>query len=234
MERITIEGIPAILYGEPAKKIFVFIHGKNGSKEEAKAFSVLAGPRGFQVLSFDLPEHGERKDEGVPLYPWNAVPEFRRILSYTRKRWEHISVRANSIGAYLAMLSFAEERIDGCLFVSPILDMERLIGNLMNWSGVTEEQLKAKKTIPTAFGETLSWMYLCYVREHQILKWNIPTSILYGSADNLTERETVDVFTARHGCALTVVDGGEHWFHTAEQLSTMDRWTETSLQLMAE
>ena len=52
---------------------------------------------------------------------------------------------------------------------------------------VSEEELREKKTVPTNFGETLSWEYLCYVRENPT-EWRIATKILYGSNDNLTSR----------------------------------------------
>lgn len=57
--------------------------------------------------------------------------------------------------------------------------MERLIADMMIWANVTEDELKEKKEIQTTFGETLSWDYLCYVRENPII-WKIPTHILYG------------------------------------------------------
>ena len=229
MEKININGISACVYGEPSDKLFLFIHGKNGNKEEAEFFAAIACPRGYQVLSFDLPEHGERRNETGTFDPWHAVPEFKAILSHAKGRWEHISIRANSIGAYFSMLSFAEESIGQCLFVSPILDMEHLICNMMKWSGVAETLLEKEKIIPTDFGETLSWEYLSYVKEHRITKWGIPTSILYGTADNLTEREIVDAFVCRFGCKLTVMDSGEHWFHTPEQLEVLEQWTKEEL-----
>jgi alpha-beta hydrolase superfamily lysophospholipase len=230
METLKIDDIPANLYGEPSERLFLFIHGRNGNKEEAERFAAIACPKGYQVLSFDMPEHGERGNETGTFDPWHAVPEFKAILSHARERWQHISIRANSIGAYFSMLSFAGEPIDQCLFVSPILDMEQLIGNMMKWSGVTEELLEKENTIPTNFGETLSWEYLCYVREHRIIKWDAPTSILYGTADNLTDRETVDAFAGRFGCKLTLMDGGEHWFHTPEQLEVLERWEKSQIK----
>lgn len=229
VEAFQIQDVPAILYGEASKKLYLYIHGKSGYKEEAESFAAIACRNGYQVLSFDLPEHGERKNEIDTFNPWHAVPELKSILSYAKDRWTHISVRANSIGAYFSMLSFAEEYIDQCLFVSPILDMEKLICNMMKWSGVSEELLKNKGVIPTNFGETLSWDYLSYVQNHRISKWTVPTSILYGTADNLTEKETVDSFVDRFGCKLTIMEGGEHWFHTPEQLEVLDQWTKDSI-----
>lgn len=61
---------------------------------------------------------------------------------------------------------------------------------MMIWANVTEQDLYKEKEIETSFGETLSWEYLCYVREHPVV-WNIPTKILYGDKDNLTSYETM-------------------------------------------
>lgn len=50
-----------MVYGAPGEKGYIFVHGQNGYKEEAEAFAKNAVPAGYQVLSIDLPEHGERK-----------------------------------------------------------------------------------------------------------------------------------------------------------------------------
>lgn len=232
METFKIHDIPTVVYGEPSDKVFLFVHGKNGQKEEAAPFAAVVAGKGYQVLGIDLPEHGERKGESGMFDPWHAVPELQHIYTRAKNRWEHISLRATSIGAYFSLLSLAAEEVEQALFVSPILDMERLIGNMMTWSGVTEEQLEQRRIIPTNFGETLSWEYLSYVRSHRIEVWNAPTSILYGTADNLTERETVGAFVQRFRCQLTEMDGGEHWFHTPEQLEVQERWTRAAVGLL--
>lgn len=42
--------------------------------------------------------------------------------------------------------------------------------------------------------------------------------------DNLTEEEVVENFVKQFSCDLTVLDGGEHWFHTEEQLAFLETW----------
>ncbi len=108
-------------------------------------------------------------------------------------------------------------------FISPIIDMEQLILDMMSWAGVTEIELKEKGVIPTSFGEDLSWEYLSYVHEHPVC-WTVPTKILYGSRDNLTSYETVAAFAESHNAELTVMENGEHWFHTDEQMRFLDNW----------
>ena len=76
MELTELEaaGLNASLYGPPADRVWLYVHGKGGCKEEAADFAALACPRGWQVLAADLPEHGARRGDGVPLDPWHAAP----------------------------------------------------------------------------------------------------------------------------------------------------------------
>lgn len=225
-ELFQIDTLPAVLYGEPADQGYLFLHGQMGRKEEAEAFAQVACPKGFQVLSIDLPAHGERQERSEDLAPWTAVPDIRTALDWAKPRWKTVSLRANSIGAYFAMLAFdAPER---ALLVSPILDMEGLILTMMGWAGVTKEQLQNRGEIPTSFGQTLSWKYLCWVREHRGCDWKCPVHILYASGDNMTSRQTIDAYARQHDTRLTVMEGGEHWFHTAGQLAVLREWEESS------
>ena len=61
------------------------------------------------------------------------------------------------------------------------------------------------------------------MREHPI-KWTAPTHILYGDKDNLTSLETITEFANQMGATLTVMENGEHWFHTEEQMLFLDNW----------
>ena len=154
--------------------------------------------------------------------PWQAKKEFLAFFTEQRGRCEHLTLVANSIGAFFALSSLDETLVDRAYFISPIVDMENLICNMMQWSNVTKQELAEKREIATNFGETLSWEYLCYVRKHPII-WNVPTCILYGEHDNLTSIETVSAFAKLHHADLTVIPGGEHWFHTDEQMQFLDQ-----------
>lgn len=226
-EFFKINAIPAVLYGQDSRQVYLFLHGKCGRKEEAEAFAKIACPKGYQVLSIDLPQHGAREETQDEFYPWVVVPELRTVMRYAQKRWSSVSIRANSIGAYFAMLAF--EEVEKALFVSPVVDMQKLILDMMLWAGVKEYQLQEKGEIPTKFGETLSWQYLTYVRQHGIHDWNCPICILYAGRDNLTSRETIHGFSQKHNVALTVLEEGEHWFHTPEQLAALAAWEEGSI-----
>ena len=138
-------------------------------------------------------------------------------------KYKTVSIVANSIGAFFTMNALADRNIEKAFFISPIVNMEKLIYDMMQWANVTEEQLQKEKEIQTSFGETLSWEYLCFVKEHPIV-WHIPTKILYGEKDNLTSYETMSDFAVKMGIPLTLMNNGEHWFHTDEQMKFLDDW----------
>lgn len=223
-EKQTIGAIPALLWGESSDKIYIYVHGKLGCKEEAESFAQIACAKGWQVLSFDLPGHGERKQELDRFVPWCVIPELEEVLQYVSEGRSHTGLFANSIGAWFSLLSFGDKPLEKALFVSPVLDMEELIRNMMQWASVSPELLEEKREIPTTFGETLSWEYYTYAKEHPIKKWDCPTEILYAGKDNMTKRSTVDAFVKRFLCGLTVMEDGEHWFHTKEQLALLEKW----------
>lgn len=136
-EAFSLGAVPAVVYGEEADRVFLFVHGRCGCKEEGRDFAALAAPFGWQVLAVDLPEHGARQGGPEPLDPWHAVPELQSAMEYARGRWRRVALRATSIGAWFSMLAFA----------------------------------------------------------------------------------------ARPGRTLTVMEDGEHWFHTPQQLAVLEHWT---------
>ncbi|MBQ9510403.1 MAG: alpha/beta hydrolase [Clostridia bacterium] len=192
-------------------KAFVYIHGKGGSAEEAEHYKPLFKDR--EVVGFDYRSQT----------PWEAKDEFSKYFDALESKFDSVVLAANSIGAFFAMNAGIDRMTEKAYFISPIADMEKLICDMMKRAGVTERELKAKNVIYTDSGEEISWEYLTYVREHPI-KWNVPTKILYGSNDSLTSLDTIKEFAETHKADLTVMNGGEHWFHTDEQMRFLDDW----------
>ena len=193
------------------RSVLVYIHGKNGSADEAEIYKPVFSE--YEVIGLDY------KAET----PWQAKAEFPKLFDEICEGSDNVILIANSIGAYFAMHSLDDKKINKAYFISPIVDMERLILDMMKWAGVGEKELAQRGEIKTDFGKTLSWEYLCYVREHQI-EWHIPTEILYCENDGLTSLETITAFAERTGAGLTIMPGGEHWFHTDEQMRFLKEW----------
>lgn len=226
-QNLKIENIPAILWGNKSDKLFIAVHGNKSNKAD-DSMVILAEEAteiGYQVLSFDLPEHGDRKDEKTYASKvQNCIKDLNIIMDYAKSLSNNISIFACSMGAYFSLLAYSHEQLKQCLFLSPVLDMERIISNMMTWFEISENRLKMKKEISTPIGQTLYWDYYCYVKEHPIVTWNNLTSILYGSEDNLCEFDVVSTFVKRFGCDLEVMEQGEHYFHTEEQLQFFRQW----------
>lgn len=221
---VKIDNIPATIWGNQSDTVYLYIHGQGGSMEDADFLSKIVCQQDYQILSIDLPKHGTRTNNRTTFVPWEVVPELITVMEYVKKHWSHITLFANSIGAYFSMLSFHDAKIDKALFVSPILDMKQLISNMMVHAGVSKAQLEQQQVIETTFGQTLYWEYWQYVVAHPIIKWKIPTEILYGENDTMVERSIIDAFTQKFSCDLTVMENGEHWFHTQQQLEVLKNW----------
>ncbi len=225
---MILAGIPAILYGERSRWVYLYIHGRHGCKGEAERFAHTACEAGWQVLAIDLPEHGARQNSPEKLLPWIAVPEIQAVYARMQPVWAHIRLYGVSLGAWLAMQALQDTAPEQALFVSPVVDMNALITHRMRDANVTEAQLKAAGEISTALGDMLSWPYLCWVREHP-LRWKAPTQVLYGTADDLTSRTAIEHFRQQTGAHLTILEDGEHWFHTPLQLAVLQSWEEQNL-----
>lgn len=192
------------------KDAVLYIHGKGGSAAECEHYKPLFPD--CEVFGLDYQAST----------PWETGAEIRAAIEKLRAG-NNIILVANSIGAFFSMNAEIHTMIRKAFFISPVVDMEKLICDMMACANVTETELQSKGVIPTAFGEDLSWEYLCHVRNHPI-DWTVPTHILYGSRDNLTTLETISDFAEKHNAMLTVMEGGEHWFHTEKQMRFLDEW----------
>ena len=196
------------------KKAAVYIHGKGGSADEAHYYKKFFDNE-YDIIGFDY------KSE----LPWEVKVEFQKYFIDIFSKYNEVVLIANSIGAYFSLISISlyGNFIKKAMFISPVVDMEQLILDIMKKAGVSEKELSLKKIINTSFGESLSWEYLSYVRNNPI-KWNIPSSILYGKNDNINSLKIISDFANRINADITVMDNGEHRFYTEKQMIFMDNW----------
>ena len=205
----------------------LYIHGKGGSAMESEHYKLLFPD--CEVIGLDY----------QTFTPWETGQEIRIAIKELKRRFENIILIANSIGAFFSMIATPhfdhgsknagiDDMIQKAYFISPIVNMEKLITDMMKWANVTEQELESRGVIHTDFGEDLSWKYLNYVRSHPI-EWRVPTQILYGSKDHLISQDTITRFANKHQATLTVMDGGEHWFHTEKQMVFLDNWIKESI-----
>ena len=230
-EHLAIEGIPATLWGEESDTVVIAVHGQSSHKEDL-VISILADEaarRRYQVLSFDLPDHGERKTEKTPCTVRQCSHDLGVIGRYVTGRWRDIRLFACSMGAYFSLRAYPDLPLSVALFLSPVVDMERIIRNMMNWFEITPEMLEREGEIRTPAGQTLVWDAYRYVIDHPVRRWGTETFILYGGRDEICEPDTIHRFTGMFHGTLTIMEEGEHFFHTDEQLQTVRDWVSASI-----
>lgn len=192
----------------------LYVHGMGGSASESAHYAPLFPD--CEVVGLDY----------KAFTPWETGAEIRAAVGSLLETHESVTLIANSIGAFFSMYAGVDALIREAYFISPVVDMEELILGMAERAGITEAQLETEGVIRTDEGE-LSWEYLRFVRAHP-LRWEVPTRILCGENDALTPTETMRAFADAHGARLTVMPGGEHWFHTDAQMRFLDEWIDES------
>ena len=133
--------------------------------------------------------------------PRETGKEIHTFVENLKPRYKNIILIANSIGAFFSLHADLNSLIQKAYFISPIVSLEAFVCDQPEWLNLGNPE------------------------------WLIPTAILYGTRDNMTSLETINNFAKKHGAKLTVMDGGEHWFHTEEQMRYLDDWIRKSLCL---
>ena len=192
------------------KNAVIYVHDKGGNAEEANHYKQFFDDN-FEIIGFDYKS----------LNPWDVKIEFINYFNTIISKYNKIYLIANSIGAYFSLISLIDMPIEKAMLISPIIDMESIILNMMKCENITEDKLMSEKEIETSFGESLSWEYLSYVRKNTI-HWDIPTNILFADNDNMTSVDTMTNFANKINANLTTMKDGEHWFHTDEQMKFLD------------
>lgn len=226
--KITIGTIPAIVWGRESDKVWLCVHGKMSSKEAFAELAAIAEEKGYQTISFDLPQHGDRKDESDRCDVWNGIRDLTTVGDYAFGRWKEVSLFACSLGAYFSLNAYPERKFSKCLFQSPVLDMEYLVRQMMLWFDVTEDRLAHEKEIDTPV-DPLRWDYFQYILAHPVRQWNVPTRILFAGKDNLQTIGIINGFAERFGASVTVSPDSEHPFMAESDAAIVNRWLRENL-----
>lgn len=218
---LKIDNIPAVVWGKTSDKAYLYVHGKCQNKESAENFAGIAENKGWQTVSFDLPENGKRKGESCDVR--DAIGALDKAGRYVFGRWKETALYGCSIGAFFALHAYKDKKFSNCLFLSPVIDMEYLIQKMFVRYSVTERELEMRGEIPTP-AETLSWEYYRYVKEHPVGLWNTPAHILFGGRDDMQTEKIMRTFTERFGGTLTVSSESEHSFLTEKDGEIVSDW----------
>ena len=231
VRNFNIGNIPAILWGKDSKNLFIAVHGNMSNKADDIIFQFArkAQDRGYQTLSFDLPEHGDRQNNSYPCLVQNCVNDLKKIKKFADSISDNLSLFGCSLGVYFSLLAYKSTNLTQSLFLSPIVDMLEVIENIMSYCKISKEQLESEKIIETSIGHTLNWDYYSYVKSNPINIWNSDTSILYGSKDEVSNFKTISEFSTKFNCKIEILENSEHYFHTPTQLQFFHQWLKSEI-----
>lgn len=224
---LKINNIPLILWGDNSNKVIIAVHGNKSNKEDLviNLLATKACTKDYQIISFDLPEHGERiKDKDYICNIQNCVTDIKKIYKYAIENFETVDLWACSMGAYFSMVALQNEKVRNCYFLSPVVDMQKVIETLMQYANVTAEDLKREKVIKTNFGETLYYDYYEYVLNNPVEKWNFNTHIIYGENDNVQSYDLIKTFSERYSCDIFYAQKCNHYFSNQNEVENYVNW----------
>ena len=188
----------------------------------AQCGDVIAS-QGDQLITFDLPTHGNRQDDKA-FNPIEASPEVRMFAQLAHSQSTEIGLRAHSIRAYFSLCDTSAGTFERVWLVSPLLDLEYYIWDMMAEYSVTDEQLEAQTVIDTPRG-VLDWPYLRFVEEHPA-KLDTPIWIIRGDQDEVVPLGALSRFVGAPGVELVQVEGGKHFLGRPPYLDTLVAWFE--------
>ncbi len=197
---MTLAGASLPSCMKPAANVYLYLHGKNGCKEEAERFAATACEAGWQVLAIDLPEHGARKNSHERLLPWVAVPEIEAVYARMKPVWAHIRLYGVSIGAWLAMQALQGDAPE-----------QTLLGLSGGGYGSSHREYDAicpcdRGTAAAGRGDPHgSWgdplMAVSVLGAEKSPHWHGRTQVLYGDRDALTSRTMIERFRQEVGAS---------------------------------
>ena len=95
--------------------LILYIHGKGGFANESEHYKSLFP--NCEILGLDY----------KTFTPWETGKEIHDAVCELKKSYDKIILIANSIGAFFSMNASIEEMIENAFFISPMVDMEKMI-----------------------------------------------------------------------------------------------------------
>ena len=115
------------------KHLVIYVHGKGGNANEAEHYKPFFAES--DVIGFDYQAQN----------PWEAQKEFSSFFELHSQRYDSVTLIANSIGAFFSMSALTKKQVAQAILISPVVNMEKLIVDMMMWANVTEEELCIKR-----------------------------------------------------------------------------------------
>lgn len=162
IEYLDIGGIPAKLYrADSAMGTVLAVHGFAGSKESAaiEGLAKLVCGKGLNVITYDLPAHGERSEPTAQLNAEHCIGEIFAVEQYIRKNFGgDMYAFATSFGAMclLFRLEQADDSFRRIVLRVPAVNMST---SLVKIAAMTDRAFSMEKAREQGFVIRMSKEY---------------------------------------------------------------------------
>jgi len=230
---IQINDIPCLIFGESSENVVLVVHGLQSHKEDnftLKLAEILTA-NDYQILSFDLPEHGERKNQLINFSIAQCLSDLKEVMNFCKRNYKSINLAACSYGAVLSLFAYHNEVIQKCCFLSPVIDLRELTERLLSAESVTIDELFNAKIVKLSNGINVNYEDYKFLLNHKITHWEHLTSILYGKKDTLISLSTITNFCDLYHAELNISQNSEHYFHTLEDMNVVTDWIKSVFEV---
>lgn len=184
-EYLDIGGIPAKLYrAENAVGTVLAVHGFAGSKESAaiEGLAALVCPRGLNVLTYDLPAHGERTESADQLNAERCIREMLMVEQYIKQSFAgDMYAFATSFGG-MCLLFRLEQASDSFTRIVLRVPAVNMAASLVRIASMTNRDFSMEKAREQGFVIRMAKEYRIPYRFYEMLlqrhclrnspKWN--------------------------------------------------------------
>lgn len=200
-EYIDIGGIPAKLYrAENAVGTVLAVHGFAGSKESAAIAGLarLVCPRGLNVLTYDLPAHGERSEPADQLNAERCIGEMLAAEQYIKQNFSgDMYAFATSFGGMCLLLRL-EQAADSFKRIVLRVPAVNMSTSLVKLASMTNRSFSMEQALEQGFVIRMAKEYRIPYRFYEQLlqghclreseKWNDSRILtIYAEQDELVD-----------------------------------------------
>ena len=164
----AVEGVPSKLYrAENAHGTVLAVHGFGGSKESGaiEGLAQRVCDKGLNVLTFDLPAHGERTEPSEELNAPRCIKEMLALEKYAKSLGGELYAFATSFGG-MCMLHRLEKLPDNFKRIVLRVPAVNMSESLLTISKMTDREYSFEKAKERGFKITLGREYIipyrCY------------------------------------------------------------------------
>ncbi len=205
---------------EDAGKAVIVVHGFASSKESPTVEMLMRKlpAKGFGVVAFDLPAHGDSPADGEMLNVENCVADMKAVEDFTAENFPkaEICYFGSSFGAYITMTYLTERRTRGerAFFRSAAVNMSDYFDELNdtekkelsdNGYFMLEDDVRPVK---------ITESFLRSLKENDpredFARRGLTLRMIHGSCDEDIAYDEAVKFAEKYDIELVTVEGGDH------------------------